>query len=106
MIEHVRAVQNLDAILAIEGLDAILIGPYDLSASMGITAEFNHPNFKAAMQQIAERAKQVNIPVGVHVVAPSKNELDQRIAEGFRFLAFSIDAVLLRTSAHNPAIQS
>lgn len=40
MIEHVHAVRNLDDILKVEGLDAILVGPYDLSASMGLTAKF------------------------------------------------------------------
>jgi len=105
MIESVRAVKNLDAILGIEGLDAILVGPYDLSASMGTTAQFDHPTFKAAIQEIFDAAKQADIPVGVHVVAPSKNELDKRVAEGFRFLAFSIDSVLLSTSAQNPVVQ-
>jgi 2-dehydro-3-deoxyglucarate aldolase len=106
MVEHVRAVENLEAILAVEGLDAILIGPYDLSASMGITGQFNHPNFTAAMHQIAERTTHRSIPAGLHVVESSKVQLDQRIGEGFRFLAFSIDAVFLRAGAQNPTPQS
>lgn len=106
MIEHVRAVENLDAILAVEGLDAILIGPYDLSASLGLTAQFEHPDFKTAMRHVAEKTKQANIPVGIHVVPPSKDELDQRIAEGYRFIAFSIDAVFLHTAAQSPVVKS
>ncbi|MDF1683507.1 MAG: aldolase/citrate lyase family protein [Legionellaceae bacterium] len=102
MIEHVRAVENLSSILAVDGLDAIMIGPYDLSASLGLTAQFEHANFKAAMQQICEHAKQANIPVGVHVVQPSNDELEQRITEGYRFIAFSIDAVILHENAQNP----
>jgi 2-dehydro-3-deoxyglucarate aldolase len=106
MIENVRAIENLDAILAVEGLDAILIGPYDLSASLGFTAQFDHPDFKAAMNRISVLAKEANIPAGVHVVLPSKAELDQRISEGYRFIAFSIDAIFLQTLAQNPIIKT
>ena len=105
MIEHSRAVDNLAEILAVDGLDAILIGPYDLSASLGLTAQFEHPEFKTTMNRIGELAKLANIPAGVHVVPPSKEELAQRIAEGYRFLAFSIDAVFLRVGGQNPVIK-
>jgi 2-dehydro-3-deoxyglucarate aldolase len=96
MIEHQRAVKNLDEILAVEGLDAILIGPYDLSASMGLTAQFEHSDFQEAMGQILEKATLSKVPAGVHVVQPSESQLEQRITEGYRFLAYSIDAVMLR----------
>lgn len=99
MIEHARAVQNLEAILAVEGLDAILIGPYDLSASLGLTAQFDHPEFQVTMARIGEMAKEASIPAGVHIVKPSADELNQRLAEGYRFLAYSIDAVMLRYEA-------
>lgn len=95
MIEHQRAVANLEAILAVAGLDAILIGPYDLSASMGLTARFDDPEFRATMERIRSTADHHGIPVGVHVVAPEREQLRQRLAEGYRFLAYSIDAVML-----------
>lgn len=99
MIEHVRAVDDLDAILAVDGLDAILVGPYDLSASLGVTAKFDEQCFKEAMASIAEKAKRAGIPSGVHVVQPSKDELNRRIREGYRFLAYSTDAVMLQQMA-------
>lgn len=99
MIEHVRAVENLDAILGVRGLDALLIGPYDLSASMGLTAQFDQPEFVQAMQRIRARADAHKMPCGVHVVSPSREQLQQRIGEGYRFLAYSIDAVMLRSVA-------
>jgi 2-dehydro-3-deoxyglucarate aldolase len=95
MIEHQQAVINLDEILDVDGLDAILIGPYDLSASMGLTAQFEHPDFREAMDQILKKATLSKVPAGVHVVQPSKSELEQRISEGYRFLAYSIDGVML-----------
>jgi 2-dehydro-3-deoxyglucarate aldolase len=99
MVEHCRAVDHLDEILNVEGLDALLIGPYDLSASMGLTAQFDHPHFLRAMEIINAKANVRQIPCGVHVVAPSLDELRRRIAEGYRFLAYSIDAVMLNHAA-------
>ncbi len=98
MIEHVRAVDNLGDILKVKGLDAILIGPYDLSASMGLTAQFEHPDFRTAMQCIRTFADRQRIPCGVHVVAASPEQLQVRLKEGDRFLAYSIDAVMLRSA--------
>lgn len=95
MIENVRAIEKLDSILSVDGLDALLIGPYDLSASMGITAQFDHPEFQSAIKQILQKTTHNQKPCGVHVVAPSPEQLQQRIKEGYRFLAYSIDAVML-----------
>lgn len=97
MIEHHRAVAELEAILSVKGLDAILIGPYDLSASMGLTAQFDHPDFCATMEKIRTLAATKTIPAGVHVVAPSPEQLRQRMDEGYRFVAYSIDAAMLHS---------
>jgi 2-dehydro-3-deoxyglucarate aldolase len=96
MIENIHAFNNIEEILSVEGLDAILIGPYDLSASLGITAEFDHPDFISTMGQILRFAVDANIPAGIHVVAPSISELKARIDEGYVFMPYSIDTVMLR----------
>lgn len=102
MIEHVRAVEKLEEILAVDGLDAILIGPYDLSASMGLTGKFDEPEFVSIMARIREVCRASRIPCGIHVVQPDPAQLAQKIAEGFLFLAYSIDAVFLRGAAIKP----
>jgi 2-dehydro-3-deoxyglucarate aldolase len=104
MIEHIRAVENLDAILKVKGLDAILIGPYDLSSSLGKTGQFNEPEFIAAMDQILALCKQFKIPAGVHVVMPDPALLKIRISEGYRFIAYSIDSVFLNSIVNKPQI--
>ena len=101
-IEHIRAVENLESILRVEGLDAILIGPYDLSASMGLTAQFENHEFMVTMSRILTLAHDVRIPCGVHVVQPDPAELEMRIAEGYRLIAYSIDAVFLNISTQKP----
>jgi 2-dehydro-3-deoxyglucarate aldolase len=97
MIEHERAAMDLDDILDVSGLDAILVGPYDLSASMGLTAQFDHPEFSSVMKRIRTLTAAKSIPAGVHVVEPSKEKLWQCIDDGHRFLAYSLDAVLLNS---------
>jgi len=104
MIENYDGVNNLDDILKVEGLDAILIGPYDLSASMGITSKFEHLEFLNAMKSIKKKADLANMPCGIHVVDPSESDLKERIAEGYRFIAYSIDSVFLIRSSNNPIV--
>lgn len=101
MIEHHKAVSELSKILNVGGLDAIFIGPYDLSASMGITAEFQNPSFCEMMREIQAKAEEKQMPAGIHVVNPSQVELKKRISEGFRFIAYSIDSVMLTQAAYD-----
>ena len=104
MIEHVKAVEELESILEVDGLDAILIGPYDLSASIGKTAKFEHPDFVALIDQIRHIAENSKIPCGMHIVEPSANKLQLKLTEGYRFLAYSADSVFLSEMATAPVI--
>ncbi len=103
MIESRAAVDNLDEILAVDGLDALFIGPYDLSASLGRTAEFETAEFKAVMKKILSLAERTAVPCGIHVVDADPRQLDRRLKEGYRFVAYSIDAVFLNGAAQKPA---
>lgn len=101
-IEHVRAVENLDEILSVKGLDAIMVGPYDLSGSIGITGQFEHPDFTNIMDSIINKARNMNIPMGMHVVQPDKKILEKKIMEGYQFIAYGIDAVFFYNASENP----
>lgn len=101
-IEHIRAVGRLDEILSHPRLDAIMVGPYDLSGSMGLTGQFDHPDFRRAMEEIAEACRRNGARMGMHVVQPDEDELARRIAEGARFIAYGIDAVFLWRAARRP----
>lgn len=104
MIENEKGVKDLDSILSVEGLDAILIGPYDLSASMGITGQFDHPDFCKVMKSIRSLAESMCIPAGIHIVESSKVQLQKGLNDGYRFIAYSIDAVFLNTHVQVPTI--
>ncbi len=103
-IEHINAVNNLENILKVDGLDAIMVGPYDLSASMGITAEFDNKDFISVMDNILNLCKTHNIPCGDHVVQPDPKLLEKRIKQGYTFLAYSTDGIFLFSSSAAPKL--
>ncbi len=90
-IEHADALPHLDAIFASEDVGGCMIGPYDLTASMGIAGQFDHPDAVAAMSRIAQAAQSAGVAAGIHVVEPDPAALKQRIDEGYTFIAYSVD---------------
>lgn len=94
-IEHIQAVHNLEAILSVGGVDGYFIGPYDLSASMGLSGQFEHPQVVEAIARIRQVGQELHRPGGLHVVEPDPAQLRQRLAEGFQFLAYSVDIRML-----------
>lgn len=94
-IEHIDAVNALDEILGVEGVDAAFIGPYDLTASMGITAEFDHPDYLKAKNRILEACRRHGVAPGIHVVQPDHDALRLAIEEGYRLIAYSLDITIL-----------
>jgi len=99
MIETAKALDNLDEILSVEGLDAIYIGPSDLSLALGCTPTFDDVDPKAAeaIEHILERAKAHGVVAGIHNGSPEVAL--RRIALGFQFVTVSSDARILAAGA-------
>ncbi len=102
MIEHIRAFDDLVGILSVEGLDAILIGPYDLSASIGKTGKFDDPEFVEMVKDLKNICAKQKIPFGIHIVKPDEARLADAINDGAKFIAYGLDGVFLNMSARNP----
>jgi len=100
-IEHKNALANLDKILTIPGIDAIIIGPYDLSGSMGIPGRFDEPSFKSAVIEIINKLKLSPVALGFHIVHPNESDLLDRISQGFTFIAYGMDTIFLQNGAFN-----
>jgi 2-dehydro-3-deoxyglucarate aldolase len=94
-IEHIEGVKNIEEILDVEGINAVFIGPYDLSASMNLIGQFDHPDFIAARNKILEACKRRNVIAGVHIIQPDAEELVARYEEGYRLLAYSLDITMV-----------
>lgn len=95
MIEHRDAVERVDAILRTPGIDAALIGPYDLSASMGLSGQLAHPDVLAAQQAILDACRRHGVAPGIFVPIEA-DEVERRVAQGFRFIACGIDTVFIQ----------
>ena len=99
MIETAQALDNLDAILSVEGLDAVYIGPSDLSLALGCKPTFDDvdPPVAQAIDHILERAKAHGVVAAVHNGTPEAALA--RIAKGFQFVTVSSDARLMAAGA-------
>ena len=99
MIETAQALDNLDAILSVEGLDAIYIGPSDLSLALGCKPVFDDvdPPVAQAIDHIVARAKHHGVVAGVH--NGRADVARARVAKGFRFVTLGSDARLLASGS-------
>lgn len=99
MIEHKDAIDQLERILSVPGVDGFLIGPYDLSCSLGIPGQFERTEFIDALTHIRETGKRLGCPAGVHIVEPDTQRLEQTIREGYTFIAYGVDIRMLDVMA-------
>ena len=95
-IEHKDAVKNIDEILNVKGIDSVFIGPYDLSASMGLTGQLNHPEVKAAIQLIKDKCRKAGLPYGIFGM--TAEGLVSEVKDGCIFLLCGVDAAILVNS--------
>jgi 2-dehydro-3-deoxyglucarate aldolase len=98
-IEHIDAVNNLEDIFSVPGIDGIIVGPYDLSASMGFPGEYDREDVKEALERIDIVAKKLNKPLGFHIVESDHSKILEKINKGYSFLAFSLDFFFLGDKA-------
>ena len=99
--EHIESVRNLEEILEVEGIDGLIIGPYDLSGSLGLPGELSHPKVVEAKKRILGTAREKGIAAGIHIVYPSIEELGKCLEEGYRFIAFGTDILFLGESCRD-----
>lgn len=96
-IETAEAVAHVAEIAAVDGADVLFIGPLDLSMSLGILGQFDHPKFQEALEQTAEAAQQHGKATGV--LMPKPEDFDRYHRLGFRFLACGSDGAMVNNAA-------
>lgn len=96
-IEHIDAVENIDEILSVPGIDGTFIGPYDLSLSMGLPGELHHPDVEAAKQRVLGATKAHGLAAGIHLVHPDTavRDLKQCVTLGYQFIALGTDILFV-----------
>jgi len=101
--EHIEAVNNMEAIVQVPGVDAVLVGPYDLSASLGRLGEVAHPDVFAAIERVTQICRAAQMPLGIFGM--TAEAVRPYIERGYTLLAVSIDTVLLGTAARQLRMQ-
>ena len=102
--EHALAVENIDSIVQVKGIDAVQLGPYDLSASMGKMGQINDPEVVAAIDGICEAVNSAGLPIGSFSLTPTAAEAD--IQRGATLICTGTDAMLLGRAAEAMLAQS
>src|SRR5262249_12868268 len=92
-IESAPALNHLDEILSVPDIDAVQVGPHDLSCSLGVPEQYSHPRFEEAIQTIIAKARTRHGGVGVHYWRPIEDEM-RWVKAGANLIAHSGDIAL------------
>lgn len=96
-LETPKAVAALEEIAAVEGVDALFLGPGDLSANMGHIGNILHPEVQAVIADVAARCKKIGIPCGI--VGPTPEVVSSFVAMGYSFVAVASDMGMMMRQA-------
>jgi 2-keto-3-deoxy-L-rhamnonate aldolase RhmA len=95
--EHIDAVNNIESIVQVAGVDAVLVGLYDLSASLGRLGEVRHPEVVAAIEHVTQVCQAAQIPLGIFGL--SAKAVRPYIERGYTLITAGVDTVLLGSAA-------
>jgi 2-dehydro-3-deoxyglucarate aldolase/4-hydroxy-2-oxoheptanedioate aldolase len=96
-IEHIVAVENIERILEVQGIDALLIGPLDLSGSMGVIGQTDSPVVQEAIERVKQACEAAGMSLGIFTPDPASAQ--DRLREGFSLIALNMDAAFLWQAA-------
>lgn len=98
-IEHIDAISNLEEIATNEHLDGMIVGPYDLSGSLGIPGQYNESIVIEALEKLEDFCEKNNKSLGFHVIDPDMEKVKTKFDEGYNFIAFSTDFLFMGRKA-------
>ena len=101
--ESQTAIDNLDQIVAVEGIDAVLVGPFDLSVSLGVPGELTHPKEIKAIDRVVQVCLEHKSIAGIHMF--DVEQISQWIAKGMRLISYSSDINMLADAAMKDVAQ-
>lgn len=97
-VETAASVENIEDILSVEGVDGILLGWNDLSGSLGVLGEFDHPLMIRACKNVLTACKENNKIAGILVIQPNVEEIECKLKQGFNFISLGMDITMLSKS--------
>ncbi len=102
-IERYQAIENLEAMLAIHGVDVACLGYMDLSVDMGIPGQIEHSKMVAAIERLIEVSDRLDVAPGI--IHPELGVLETWIERGMRFVSHATDSILLERAARDAAVR-
>jgi 2-keto-3-deoxy-L-rhamnonate aldolase RhmA len=97
--EHAQAVNNIESIVKVEGIDAVLLGPYDLAASLGKMGQVDDPAVTAAINHVAETCRAAGMPLGYFGVTAAA--VKPSIERGYTLIVAGVDTLFLASAARS-----
>ena len=99
MIESRQGVERIDEILAVDGVDGVFIGPYDLSGSYGVPGQVQHEFVRQARDRVLQACAAAGKAAGQHIVRSIPAQIQAALADGFTFICLDADIILLDRAA-------
>ena len=93
-IERRRAIEHIEELVSVPGVDAAIIGPNDLALSYNVAEDLNNPLLADGVQKVVDACLKYGIPSGIHI--GNVETLKAWMAKGMRFIAYSTDIEMLR----------
>ena len=100
-IEHIDAINNLDSILSLRNVHGTIIGPYDMSSSIGKTGQLDCKELKSLVKKYEKISKKYDKKMGYHVVPIDYKRVKQKVKAGYNFIAFGFDLHFLGSAIKN-----
>lgn len=97
-IESARALENVEAIAMVDGVDVLFVGPRDLTSALGVAGRFDAPEYREALARVVAAARSAGVAAGI-LVADSEHAA-AFLREGFRFVAVGSDSTFVAAGAH------
>lgn len=95
MVESREAVEAIESILLVDGVDGVFIGPYDLSGSYGLLGQLAHPVIQQAKERVVQACHTYNKIAGQHLVNPTMVEVREALVQGYSLLALGMDTAFV-----------
>ena len=99
MIESRQGVERIDEILAVDGVDGVFIGPYDLSGSYGVPGQVQHDLVRQARDRVLKACRAAGKAAGQHIVRSDPAQIKAAVAAGFTFICLDGDIIMLDRNA-------
>ena len=100
-IETPMALENVEELAAVDGVDVLFVGPHDLTANLGILQQYDHPKFRDALTRVATACRNTGKAAGIHLMGPG--QIEEMVAAGFTFIAAGSDRGMLAEGMRNLA---